>query len=407
MSETTHERVIRLVREMRNKTVDRGCTPAEAAAFAAKAAEWVEKYQIKEAELRQGKDGSAGTPDIEVCENILHTGKRVFNPGVTQVVNGLALGMCCRVIMMHRWNEDMKESEAVYGITGDVLDADYVCQVATAVVPALKLMAGLEGAEHGYEKAGLVRWSNQYLTGAGMEIRNRLEKDRKERSEVKEVEHRLTHQPAAGAPSTALTVVTGETLAVAKRAAVAEAFKVKYPKSGTNRQNAERAAPGATDATTPLHVPFGMGEVVRLTGLSHYTLRFWCRRGWVKPMVPGRQGWSNEAQFSAWQAVGLAILAAGHRQVRTKSRSYIGRTSIIRAMEALKGLSDEWLLPEHRQGPRVAENVAAIRCSALTTHESGLTDEMYTGIARVLEALDRKATGMGHRVARRVSGGSD
>ena len=38
MSETIRERVVRLVKEMRARTTDRGCTPAEAAGFAAKVA---------------------------------------------------------------------------------------------------------------------------------------------------------------------------------------------------------------------------------------------------------------------------------------------------------------------------------------------------------------------------------
>lgn len=226
MTESKRERAIRLIRELRLHTVERGCTPAEAASFAAKAAEWVEHYQIEEAELRAGA-GAAAPPATEVTENILRTGKKVFNPGVTQIVNSLALGMCCRVILLYKWDPEEECKEAVYGITGDELDADYVCQVATTVLPALQTMAKLEGAEHGYEKAGLVRWTNQYLTGAGLEIRRRLEADRKERSDVREVEGRL----AAVGGSRALAVITGESLAAAKRTAVAEAFAKKYPET--------------------------------------------------------------------------------------------------------------------------------------------------------------------------------
>lgn len=41
MAETIRERVVRLIGEMRNRTTDRGATPAEAAGFAAKVAEWI------------------------------------------------------------------------------------------------------------------------------------------------------------------------------------------------------------------------------------------------------------------------------------------------------------------------------------------------------------------------------
>lgn len=219
--ERTREKIVHLVNEMHKHTVDRGCSPDEAASFAAKAAEWIEKYQIGEAELRN--EGSTAQVDIEVCQNTLRTGKKVFNPGMTQVVNGLATAMCCKCVMLH------ESGEAVYGIVGSTLDADYVCQIATVVVPALQVMAMLEGREHGYEKAGLVRWSNQYLTGAATEIRKRIESDRKERSDVKEAEHQLTSN---GKHCTAL-VVTGESIAVTKREATKEAFSKLYPRTRT------------------------------------------------------------------------------------------------------------------------------------------------------------------------------
>lgn len=226
MAESIRERVIRLVKDMQAHTVDRGCTPAEAAVFAAKAAEWIERYQIEEAELRAESGQSLEEYEPNICENTIATGKKVFNPGVTRVVDGLARGMSCKVILLHRWNKELGFSEAVYGIIGDQLDTDYVCQIALAVVPALKMMASLEGAEHGYEKAGLIRWSNEYLTGAGEEILKRLEKDRKARSLEKEA----ALAGLKGFTSNALVVVTGETLAIAKREATAVAVKERYPR---------------------------------------------------------------------------------------------------------------------------------------------------------------------------------
>ena len=232
-TETVRERIIRLIAKMREVTVDRGATPAEAANFAAKAAEWIEKHQIDEAELR-AREQDTLSPETEVCQNFLRTGKKVFNPGMTQVVNALALGMCCKCVLLRQTNE------AVYGIVGDMIDADYVCQVATTLVPALQMSARLEGAEHGYEKAGLIRWTNQYLTGAGQEIRQRLDQDRKNRSATKEYQSRLLNRDVAnGGTCTALAVITGETLAVAKREAVAEAFKELYPHTRKTQSRVE------------------------------------------------------------------------------------------------------------------------------------------------------------------------
>ena len=215
----TRERIIELVRQMREHTVAHGCTPGEAAKFAAKVAELVERHQIGEAELRA--EGEATAEELEVVQNKLQTGKRAFNPGMTAVINALAQGMCCKIILLH------EDGEAVYGVVGDSLDCDYVCQVATMAVPALQTMAKLDGAEHGYEKAGLVRWSNQYLTGAGEEILKRLEAERKARSDAKTLQHKVT--------CSALVLVTGLTLAAEKRAATEEAFKRMYPVTRTMR----------------------------------------------------------------------------------------------------------------------------------------------------------------------------
>lgn len=227
MSETPRERVIRLIAEMRNRTVERGATPAEAAAFAAKVAQWMEQHQIDEAELKR-ESGLKDDTEIEVCQNKLNTGRKVFNPGMTAVVQGLAQGMCCKVILLYEPHPTLGRA-AVYGVVGDALDADFVCQMSTTLVPALQIMSRLEAAEHGEEGAGLIRWTNNYLAGAGGEIRKRIEADRKRRSEEK---------VAAGGTGTALACITGESLAIIKRKAVEEGFKELYPRTRAKHSNA-------------------------------------------------------------------------------------------------------------------------------------------------------------------------
>jgi hypothetical protein len=248
--ERTREEILDLIRRMQRQTVANGCTPAEAARFAAKAAEWVERYQIEEAELRAASGDASGPPDVgEVVQHTLRTGKRAFNPGMTAVVDGLARGSCCRVILLH------DRVEAVYGVVGCDLDATYVCQIATAVVPALQIMATLDGREHGHERGALVRWSNQYLAGAGDEIRRRLESERKARSDAKVAEC---------APNcTALVVITGETLAVAKRAAVEEAFTEAYPRTRFQRSRTQHdpdAVRAGREAGKRVGLNVGVGE---------------------------------------------------------------------------------------------------------------------------------------------------
>lgn len=228
-AQRTRERIIDIIHKMKENTVARGCSPAEAAMFAAKVAEWVEKYQIEEAELR-GAGGGASGAEVEVCQERVGTGKKVHNPGVTAVYAGLATAMACRLVLFHG-----KGGEATYGVIGDRGDAAYVVQIAATVLPLLDRMATDEGREHGEEKAGLVRWRNQYLAGAGGEIQRRLLAERAERSRAREEEAR---QEAAAGACRAL-VVTGETLAVAKMAAAAAHIEKVYGKTSPVRSRAQ------------------------------------------------------------------------------------------------------------------------------------------------------------------------
>lgn len=206
---------------MLGNTVENGCTPGEAAKFAAKAAEWIERHQIEEAELRVSRGESA---EIEVCQNFLRTGNKAFNPGMTAMVNGLAQGACCKVILLPAGYVGHGTScdNATYGIVGSQMDADYVCYMAINLVPALKVMARMEGIEHGHEKGKLMKWCNQYLMGAASEICKRLEAERQARSEVKAEEHRTGN-------TTCTALITGTSLAVAKREATDTAFDELYP----------------------------------------------------------------------------------------------------------------------------------------------------------------------------------
>lgn len=223
--ETPRERIIRLIREMQNRTTDRGATPAEAAAFAGKVAEWVERYQIEEAELRSSGDRPE---QLEVCQEYYWTDKQVHNPGVTQLISGLAGGMSCKIILLNRRDQGVFRQTG-YGVIGTPVDAQFVVQMVPHLLPQLVTMAKMEGMEHGYEKAGLVRWCNQYLGGAGEEIMKRLLRDRKSRSEQKEALNRTN----------ALVCITGDKLAVLKTTAVAARFKEFYPRTESVKSRAE------------------------------------------------------------------------------------------------------------------------------------------------------------------------
>ncbi len=69
------DKIVDLVRKLLLHTVENGCTPGEAAKFAAKAAELMEAHQIEEAELRVKTGGASfNADDVEVCQNELQEG---------------------------------------------------------------------------------------------------------------------------------------------------------------------------------------------------------------------------------------------------------------------------------------------------------------------------------------------
>jgi hypothetical protein len=145
-----------------------------------------------------------------------------------------------------------------------------------------------------------------------------------------------------------------------------------------------------------------MKEVVRLTGLKHCTLKHWIIRGWVRPVSRSQGGRGREHLFSAWQVLGLAILADAVRSKRDQN-TYVGSVGVRLQMETLAELDDSLLLRESEQDPHVAERVAAMIARAPVTEE--LSPQCLEAVATVLAALDGKVQGMRNRTARRAPGG--
>ena len=224
MAETLRDRAIRLIAEMQARNTDRGCTPAEAAAFAAKISALMEKYQIDEIEL-QNKEPTPET--VEVCQEYYYTDKRVHNHGVTQMVAQISSGMACKPILLHK--QDGPFRKAGYGIVGETIDAHLVVQLVKHLVPKLRAMGAEEGRENGYVKAELIKWNNQYLTGASFEIEKRLMDERNKRSVLQQ-----------NANSSTALVVTGNQLFAIKQEASAKEFRRLYPRTKRTQSRAGR-----------------------------------------------------------------------------------------------------------------------------------------------------------------------
>jgi hypothetical protein len=162
---------------------------------------------------------------------------------------------------------------------------------------------------------------------------------------------------------------------------------------------ARRTADVRVQTPTTFRILFGMKEVVRLTGLSHATLKWWINRGWIKPFSRSKGGKGREHQFTGWQTVALALLS---NAVYTKrfENTYVGSVGVRLQMDALVDLSDELLLPESRQNPHTAETTAAMVARFPVTEE--LTPQCLEGVARVVAALDRKVNSIGLRAMNRL-----
>lgn len=157
---------------------------------------------------------------------------------------------------------------------------------------------------------------------------------------------------------------------------------------GGGQQVEPAAQPVAEKAGARLRVSFGINESAQLAGMSYYTLRHWCRKGWA-PFNGG---------FSAWQVIALACISASNRGKGTGA--YLGDVAVRRAMESVEGLDDALLLAESDQDLYIAEAASMIASAALPNEE--LSPEMYESLGMILETLDRKVRGTRNRVSRRV-----
>lgn len=140
---------------------------------------------------------------------------------------------------------------------------------------------------------------------------------------------------------------------------------------------------GAASATA--QVWFTTKEVLVLTGLSRNTLKFWRKRKWVVPGCKGGMG--REARYSAWQTIALLILASAVRS-KHDQRTYVGSVGVRNAWEQLSCLPDALLLDD-QQDMRLSEEVSAA-LGRMASAGPELPPDVLDGVARVVEAIDRK-----------------
>jgi hypothetical protein len=143
---------------------------------------------------------------------------------------------------------------------------------------------------------------------------------------------------------------------------------------------------------------FNMNEAARISGVNRITLLYWVRRGWV---IPASRTIGRQYRFSAWQLVGLALVAAIHRDVRKNDRCYIDRTT-IRALGNLAKQDDALLLSpdvQDQQDMSIAERAAAIASTVIGG--DGMSPEMMQNLTRALDAIDSRHS---MEVSQRIQG---
>jgi DNA-binding transcriptional MerR regulator len=179
--------------------------------------------------------------------------------------------------------------------------------------------------------------------------------------------------------------MTTESTTQARAATELKAAAHKTPAELRREATTIRQPP--SEPSERVHIWFSMMEVDNVSGIGHMTIRYWIKRGWLKP---ARRIVRRAYKFSAWQLVGLCVLAAIHNDVRKNEKSYLDRAT-IRALANLAEQDDALLLSPNVQDGRdmgIAERAAAAASAAAGL--DGMTPEMTQNLARALSAIDAK-----------------
>lgn len=207
MTNELRERAIRIIRGLMDKTVAKGCTPAEAAHAAAKVQELLEKYQLSILDVK------GRTLHEAMGRTAVRTGRKTRNPGECSLAMAVGAGYDCQVVSDH-------EPEYTYHFLGYESDAEVARYVFIYLRDALTALADEQGRKAGASKAKLVRWKNNFLLGAAGEIRRRMLEERDARH------RREDSSPVPAEP----TKATGTALVRIKQPAVAAYVRKQYPR---------------------------------------------------------------------------------------------------------------------------------------------------------------------------------
>lgn len=161
------ERTINIIRSMMGRTVENGCTPAEAAHASAKIQELLEKYQIDMVDIEKK------TFDERLFRLKIDSNVKKQNPGDIAVLNSICSSYSCKLILT-------KSNNIVYNILGFESDVEAVKSVFLYVLENLDKRCKKESSSsniHG------IKFRNSYMYGAAVVISERLKNFFEERKQ--------------------------------------------------------------------------------------------------------------------------------------------------------------------------------------------------------------------------------
>ena len=224
MSERSRDDVIRIVQKLLRKTVENGCSPAEAAFATGRVKHLLEKFQLSMVDVK------SKVLNEDMIRRRVDSGRKVRNPGEACLAMAVAEGCEVRVVCDHSCNYG-------FNFLGFKSDVEVVAYLFETLRDGLLKRADAEGRLEGKQKAQLVRWRNSFLMGAAGEIRRRLQEERQERQRIFEDE---AAQVVAENNESPTSTVSPMALVEIKQPQVESFVKTTYPRTKTSPINVKR-----------------------------------------------------------------------------------------------------------------------------------------------------------------------
>lgn len=171
---TIDPRTLDLIRRLTEMRVDRGCTPAEAAAAAAHLARVLEKHQLSLFDVQKL------TFAEDVVEEVRPVGGKVVPRWAHELAQAVSRPHDCEYFIRTAYDPQAgrRRSEAYFiGHRSDAAVAAYLYEVLSRTLLA---MADREGRAQGRRHAGLIRFRSHYIIAAAWEVRQRIEAERRQ-----------------------------------------------------------------------------------------------------------------------------------------------------------------------------------------------------------------------------------